>query len=156
MSLALLLLVPGHPFAQEGERGARDLPDLKTLTSVPVIQPTPARPPSGAEGDLDEEAWRKRFRDLRFDIDRKERLLAIKRAELYDKLEKGETEKKPRRFAIEGFVINTEKPGGEPRYIDPLEREVHERDEELAALKRQLRDLDFQASMAGVPKQWRK
>lgn len=156
MSLALLLLVPSHPFAQEGERRARDLPDLKTLTSVPVIQPTPARPPSGAEGDLDEEAWRKRFRDLRFDIDRKERLLAIKRAELYDKLEKGETEKKPRRFAIEGFVINTEKPGGEPRYIDPLEREVHERDEELAALKRQLRDLDFQASMAGVPKQWRK
>jgi hypothetical protein len=125
---------------------------------VSQATPTPTAAAASAESRRrsSEEAWRSRFRALRVKIDNKDRLLTLKRAELYDKIEKGETAKKPRRWAIEGFVINTEKqPGEEPRYLDPLEREVHEMEQDLARLRRELRDLEFEASVAGIPKSWR-
>ncbi len=148
--LSLLFLTPLPALAAEVAPPAGEaLPDLGTLTRVPV-----ERGVEGATG-LDEATWRKRFQNLRGRIEREERLLSLKRAELYDKIEQGKTEKKPRRFAIEGFVINTEKKGEEPRFIDPLEREVHEREKNLASLKQELRELEFEASVAGVPKAWR-
>ena len=127
------------------------------LPHVPYVPSQTARqPPARVPAPATEQAWRLRFRALRSRIDERSRLLAIKRAELYDKIEKGETEKKPRRWAIEGFGINTEpRPGDEPRIIDPLEREVRDLEEDVLHLKRELRDLDFQASVAGVPKTWR-
>lgn len=155
--LPLLLLAPGAALAEEdAARPAGGLPDLETLTQVPGDGAKGA--PGGAEeGEgLDEATWRARFQSLRGRIDREERLLALKRAELYDKIEQGKTEKKPRRFAIEGFVINTEKKGDEPRFIDPLEREIHEREKKLRNLKQELRQLEFEASVAGVPKAWRR
>jgi hypothetical protein len=126
-------------------------PAVPRLTDEAAVQsPAPERPPDT------EQAWRERFSALRTRIEERTRLLAIKRAELYDKIERGQTAKKPRGWAIEGFVINTEPPRGEePRFIDPLEREVHDLEEEVVRLKRELRDLDFQASVAGVPKAWR-
>ncbi len=124
-------------------------PAVPRLPSEAAVEP-PAPAPTT------EQAWRERFRTLRIRIDDRSRLLAIKRAELYDKIEKGQTAKKPRGWAIEGFVINTEpRAGEEPKVIDPLEREVRDLEEEVTHLKREFRDLDFQASVAGVPKSWR-
>jgi hypothetical protein len=155
--LALFLLLPLASAAEEGDRREPGtLPDLDALTRVPVTKPTLQEAPGEAEAESDEAAWRRRFRTLRVKIEREERLLALKRAELYDKIEQGKTEKKPHRFAIEGFVINTEKSGDEPRFIDPLEREVFEKEKELEGLRRELRELDFQASVAGVPMAWRR
>ncbi len=126
-------------------------PAVPRIPSQPGIQPEASAP-----APTTEQAWRERFRALRNRIEERSRLLAIKRAELYDKIEKGQTTKKPRRWAIEGFGINTEpRPGDEPRVIDPLEREVRDLEEDVLRLKRELRDLDFQASVAGVPKDWR-
>jgi len=125
--------------------------------AVPRVSPEAGEQPLVPERPPDtEQAWRERFSTLRNRIEERTRLLAIKRAELYDKIEKGQTAKKPRGWAIEGFVINTEPPRGEePKFIDPLEREVRDLEEEVTRLKRELRDLDFQASVAGVPKAWR-
>jgi len=155
--LSLLLAPPGMALAEEkGAHPGGDLPDLKALTRVPVAaEPVEAPAEEEAPPGLDEATWRKRFQNLRGRIDREERLLALKRAELYDKIEQGKTEKKPRRFAIEGFVINTEKKGEDRQFIDPLEREVYEREKKLEALKDELRKLEFDASVAGVPKAWR-
>ena len=146
----------GAEVAGEGAREPGELPYLDTLTQVPTAASRPPAPRKEGADELDEETWRKRFRTLRIKIDRKERLLALKRAELYDKIKKGETEKKPRRFSIEGFVINTEKKGDEPRFIDPLEREVYEMEQVLERLRLELRELNFRASVAGVPKAWRR
>ncbi len=154
--LALLMLPALHAFAGEKPEGVGKLLDLETLTRVPVVSPSASEGGASGIADQDEEAWRSRFRSLRARIAREERTLALKRAELYDKIEQGTTEKKPRRFSIEGFVINTEKTGDEPRFIDPLEREVYERDKALQNLRRELQELDFRASVAGVPKAWRR
>lgn len=151
----IFLLAPISSAGEEGTREPGTLPDLDALTKVPIAKPSQAAP--AEEGKQSDEAmWRERFRSLRAKIERRERLLALKRAELYDKIEQGKTEKKPRRFAIEGFVINTEKSGDESRFIDPLEREIFEQEKELERLRRQLRDLDFEASVAGVPMAWRR
>ncbi len=152
----IFLLAPVSGAAEEGRREPGTLPDLDALTKVPIAKPPPQAAPAEGGEQSDEAMWRERFRSLRLKIDRQERLLALKRAELYDKIEQGNTEKKPRRFAIEGFVINTEKSGDEPRFIDPLEREIFEQEKELERLRRQLRDLDFEASVAGVPMAWRR
>lgn len=154
--LALLMFPALQAFAQDKPRSAGKLPDLATLTRVPVASFSASEAGASGIADQDEDAWRSRFRSLRTRIAHEERTLALKRAELYDKIEKGTTEKKPRRFSIEGFVINTEKPGDEPRFIDPLEREVYERDKALQNIRRELQELDFQASVAGVPKAWRR
>lgn len=156
--LLALLLAPANPVlaGEEGGRPGAELPPLDALTRVPVKAPSVSGEEKGTPPELDEATWRQRFKTLRGRIEREERVLAIKRAELYDKIEQGKTEKKPRRFAIEGFVINTEKKGEEPRFIDPLEREVHEREKKLSALKEELRQLEFKASVAGVPKEWRR
>jgi hypothetical protein len=146
--LAVMLVPSGRALAAPPPAGPTG---ASRATSVPAAKASPESRQRSSE-----EAWRGRFRSLRVKIDNTDRLLAIKRAELYDKIEKGETAKKPRRWAIEGFVINTEKqPGEEPRYLDPLEREVHEMEQDLARLRRELRDLEFEASVAGVPKSWR-
>jgi len=151
--LAAWLLPAGAAFAADAPPPVAVPAAPGSLSRVPS-QAT-LRPPAAA-APVTEEAWRERFRTLRHRIDERSRLLAIKRAELYDKIKRGETAKKPRNWAIEGFVINTEpRPGEEPRYLDPLEREVHDLEEEITRLKRELRDLDFQASVAGVPKAWR-
>jgi len=133
-------------------------PDVPT--PGPAVPRTPSQPgiqpQTSAPTPTTEQAWRERFRALRNRIEERSRLLAIKRAELYDKIEKGQTTKKPRSWAIEGFGINTEpRQGDEPRIIDPLEREVRDLEDEVLRLKRELRDLDFQASLAAVPKDWR-
>ncbi len=153
--VAVILMYPAPLFAAQPGRPLTLPPDIQNLVNVPTEAgpSTPARLKPPAKDD--EAGWRRRFHDLRSRLDGKERLLAIKRAEFYDKLKKGETEKKPRPFAIEGFGINTEQAGGEPRYLDPLEREVHDLEKEVTNLKQELRDLDFQASLAGVPKDWR-
>ncbi|MFQ5458995.1 MAG: hypothetical protein ACE5FC_11180 [Myxococcota bacterium] len=156
-ALAALVLAPAFAAGAEPEAaGKGTLPDLKTLTRVPITAPLAPGAEKKDAGKLDEQAWRARFRVLRGEIERKERELALKRAELYDKIEEGSTAKKPRRFAIEGFVINTEKTGDEPEFIDPLEREVYEREQDLTNLHQALRELEFQASVAGVPKAWRR
>ena len=154
--LVLLMLSSLQASAEGKAEGSGKRLDLDTLTRVPVASPTASEGGVTGVADQDEETWRDRFRSLRVRIAREERTLAIKRAELYDKIEQGTTEKKPRRFSIEGFVINTEKPGDEPRFIDPLEREVHERDKALQSLRSELQELDFRASVAGVPKAWRR
>jgi len=154
--LALLMLSSLQAFAEDEPQPAAKLPDLDTLTRVPVALPSASEEGASGAADQDEEAWRSRFQSLRTQIAHQERTLALKRAELYDKFENETTEKKPRRFSIEGFVINTEKTGDEPRFIDPLEREVYERDKALQVLRRELRELDFRASVAGVPKAWRR
>jgi len=152
--LAVSLLLVRSTFAADAPPPVAAPAAPGSLSRVP--SQTDLRPPAGPAAPVTEEAWRERFRTLRYRIDERSRLLAIKRAELYDKIKKGETAKKPRNWAIEGFVINTEpRPGEEPRYLDPLEREVHDLTEEITRLKRELRDLDFQASVAGVPKAWR-
>ncbi|MDP3937300.1 MAG: hypothetical protein Q8R92_04095 [Deltaproteobacteria bacterium] len=154
--LSLLFLIPQPvPAAEAPPPAAEALPDLGTLTRVPVERGVEGAGQDDGVAGLDEATWRKRFQNLRGRIEREERLLSLKRAELYDMIEQGKTEKKPRRFAIEGFVINTEKQGEEPRFIDPLEREVHEREKNLESLKQSLRELEFEASVAGVPKDWR-
>ncbi len=156
LALALLMLSSLQAFAEDEPGSAGKLPDLDTLTRVPVASPSVSEEGDSGVADKDEEVWRSRFRSLRTRIAREERTLALKRAELYDKIEQGTTEKKPRRFSIEGFVINTEKTGDEPRFIDPLEREVHEREKALQNYRRELQELDFKASVAGVPKAWRR
>jgi hypothetical protein len=154
--LAATLVQPSSLYAQQVGRPLTVPPSIQNLVNVPVESEAEKLQRQKPPAKDDELGWRHRFRDLRSRLDEKKRLLAIKRAEFYDKLKKGETEKKPRQFAIEGFGINTEGTGGEPRYLDPLEREVHELEKEVSSLERQLRDLNFQASLAGVPMAWRR
>ncbi len=153
--LAMSLLLPASLFAAQAGRPITLPPDIEALVNVPVDKEfkKPARLKAPAKDD--EAGWKRRFQDLRLRLDRTQRLLAIKRAEFYDKLKKGETEKKPRAFAIEGFGIDTERRENEPRYLDPLEREVHDLDKQVGDLKQELRDLDFEASLAGIPEEWR-
>jgi hypothetical protein len=153
--LAATLLQPLPLHAQQVGRPLTVPPNIQNLVNVPVESEAERLERLKPPAKDDEVGWRSRFRDLRSRLDEKKRLLAIKRAEFYDKLKKGETERKPRPFVIEGFGINTEETGGEPRYLDPLEREVHELEKEVSNLERQLRDLNFQASLAGVPMSWR-
>jgi hypothetical protein len=153
--LAATLVQPPSLHAQQVGQPLTVPPNIQKLVNVPVESEAERLERLKPPAKDDEVGWRHRFSDLRSRLEEKKRLLAIKRAEFYDKLKKGETEKKPPQFVIEGFGINTEGTGSEPRYLDPLEREVHELEKEVTSLEQQLRDLNFQASLAGVPMSWR-
>jgi hypothetical protein len=109
--------------------------------------------PSGLELDVEKRGgatrseWRERYREARGDLEKAQ--AGLKKAQ--DKLDKAAAESdSPWRMAPPGASA-----GGESTERYPLTLEVKRQRSEVERAEKRLRELDVEANLASVPKEWR-
>ncbi len=133
------------PKAEEGATAPDPAPPPKSLDLERLLQPgaVHAQPTGKLMGGRDQRAWREEFRHAREEV-----------SDLEGKVEAGQ--KNLRSAAANEW--NYTPTGGEA--TDPevlkLRAQLRRDRQSLEASRQRLRDLDVEASLAGVPEDWRK
>ena len=145
-ALALIaLLAVGAGRAQEVPGGSPPV-GLDALLKLPSEATRPLAPGERAGGDR--ERWEKRFGDLRTELADAKADLAEAQAELED-LARGSD---AWQMAAPGAQHDPET----SPISHKLRSEIRGHREDIARIERRLRDLDVEASLAGVPPEWRR
>jgi hypothetical protein len=131
--------VSGEGTAPATKPAAKPPLDLDTLLKPPAVK---VQPTSNTYGGRDQRAWQEEFRKARQEV-----------SDLEGKVEAGQAHL---RSAASG-EWNYSPAGGEP--TDPevlrLRSELRRNRQSLEASRQRLRDLQVEASLAGVPEAWR-
>lgn len=141
-----LLLGGGSVSAEDAPEAARPEPSptvgLDTLLKLPdSVQFDVERRGGATRGE-----WRERFRVVRSDLAREQEALQSARLAL----EKAASSADAWRFSPPGMGNVTDSP------VDyQLREEVRRREAEVTRLETELRELEVEANLAGVPEEWR-
>jgi hypothetical protein len=110
--------------------------------------PSEYKPDMETRGGATRAEWRERFQKARGEIDTTKHALESAQTKLE---EAAADSSSPWRVSAPGAGTST----GESTERYPLTYEVKRQKEELERAERRLRDLDVEANLAGVPKDWR-
>ncbi len=160
VALALLVFAIARPAATEEGESADSSPDpagpstdaqaapavgLDALLRLPS-GPVPSAQPGGANPDR--ERWESRFAAVRADLAEAQSGLATAQSQLESMAKDSESWQ----MAAPGAQHD---PETSPISFK-LRNEIRERREEIARAERRLRELEVEASLAGVPAEWRR
>ena len=144
----LLLLVGGGPVRGQEESSPEPAPTLapaapavgleRLLRIPPTVDLAPAR-----RGQRDEETWREAFREARLEV-----------SELEQRIEATQTRLRDASPANWGFTAPGAGQQSDPEVLR-LRAMLRRDRQSLESSRERLRDLDVEASLAGVPDAWR-
>lgn len=142
-------MVAAGGISAEGAGGAPGPVGLDKLLKLPSAG-TPAPSRGGPVAAPDRETWEGRFRDARLELESAKARLAESQAQLERLAARSENWQVAAPGAQPGA-------GGEASPLSyKLRQEIRERREQVQAQEKQLRELEVEASLAGVPAEWRR